>query len=83
MPIYDIQCRECRFSGEVLAATAAEMLACPDCGSVNTEKVMSPTSSLTGKSSPSYPSQAKDACCGRTPSQAGCAGPGSCCGKSF
>ncbi len=82
MPIFDIQCADCGKSGEVIQISDGP-LACPHCGSTNTEKKMAATSTLTGKSPMSHPGPGDTACCGSTPGAAGCAGPGSCCGKNF
>jgi hypothetical protein len=41
---------------------------------------MSASSSLTGRARQAVPGPGDTACCGSTPSHAGCAGPGSCCG---
>lgn len=82
MPIYDIVCQDCRYAGEVLAATTTAPLACPSCGGGNVVKEMSATSSLTGKSPQAIPGPGDTACCGHAPGTAeGCAGPGSCCGR--
>jgi hypothetical protein len=43
---------------------------------------MSATSSLTGHDGQKMPGSKDTTCCGSMPAQAGCAGPGSCCGKS-
>jgi putative FmdB family regulatory protein len=82
MPIYDINCSDCRYSGEMLALTADAPLTCPSCGGSNVEKQMSATSSLSGKTPQAYPGAGDTACCGQSPGHAGCAGPGSCCGKT-
>jgi hypothetical protein len=44
--------------------------------------LMSTPSSLTGKTPQAVPGPGDTACCGRSVSEAGCAGPGSCCGKN-
>jgi len=82
MPLYDIQCRTCGRIGEVLVARSSDPLVCPDCGSALTRKIMSATSSLTGRSTAPLPGPADTGCCGSHPGHAGCAGPGSCCGKT-
>lgn len=83
MPIYEITCSECGFSGETIQLVASTPLTCPECGGVKVEKQMSPTSSLTGREGgPSMPGPGDTACCGSSPGHAGCAGPGSCCGKA-
>lgn len=81
MPIYDIVCQCCGQENEVLITGSEGGLPCPACGSTDTLKRISPTSSLTGAARQSHPGPGDTACCGSTPSAAGCAGPGSCCGK--
>lgn len=82
MPIYEIRCLECGRSGEVLVMNSRKAMVCPECGSGRTEKLMSAPSSLTGKEGVRYPGAGDTACCGSSPSRAGCSGPGSCCGKN-
>jgi len=81
MPIYDIMCNACRASGEVLVPNATSPLICPACGSTDTTRLMSATSALTGRERKTVPGAGDTTCCGHTPSSAGCAGPGSCCGQ--
>ncbi|MYL83942.1 zinc ribbon domain-containing protein [Desulfovibrio aerotolerans] len=81
MPIYDISCPACGYRGEVIRQRAEDAPACPQCGAAS-EKLVSPTSSLTGKAAAGLPGPADHGCCGSRPGQAGCAGPGSCCGKT-
>jgi hypothetical protein len=45
--------------------------------------MISKPSSLSGNSTSRFPGPGDTACCGSNPSEAGCAGPGSCCGKAF
>lgn len=82
MPIYDISCRTCGKSSEVLVVGRVAELVCPGCGSTDTTKHMSPPSTLTGRNRQRVPGAGDTACCGSAPSEAGCAGPGSCCGRS-
>lgn len=82
MPIYEIKCRDCGRVGEVLVLQSGPALVCPDCGGANTEKLMSAPSSLTGRPGLDLPGSGDRACCGSSPAEAGCAGPGSCCGKT-
>lgn len=82
MPIYEIHCSDCGYDGEVLVLGSEEKLECPECGGANTQKVMSPTSSLTGRTGQKLPGPGDTACCGSAPGHAGCAGPGSCCGRN-
>ena len=82
MPIFDIKCVDCDYTGEILVVEHSAQMICPSCGSSNTTKLMSATSSLTGRSAQSLPGPRDTACCGSHPGQAeGCAGPGSCCGR--
>ena len=82
MPIYDVICEQCGRTGEVLVTTPGEGLTCPHCGGTQTRKLMSATSSLTGRSGQAFPGPGDTTCCGSNPDHAGCAGPGSCCGKA-
>jgi hypothetical protein len=43
---------------------------------------MAAHSSLSGTPSGAMPGPGDTACCGSSPGHAGCAGPGSCCGKA-
>jgi len=82
MPIYDIVCNDCGFSGEVITPAGREEAACPSCQGNNTSKRLTAPSPLTGKALMSLPGPRDTACCGSSPGHAGCAGPGSCCGKT-
>ena len=82
MPIYEIVCQKCGVEAEVLIARQGDALICPSCGSDEISKLMSATSSSTGKSGQLFPGPKDTACCGTSPAQANCAGPGSCCGKT-
>jgi len=82
MPLYEIRCRTCGQAGEVLVTSSKTTLICPACGSEETTKIMSATSSLTGRMAANLPGPADTGCCGSRPGHAGCAGPGSCCGKT-
>ncbi|MEJ2158422.1 MAG: zinc ribbon domain-containing protein [Desulfobacteraceae bacterium] len=82
MPIFDIQCNDCGNIGEVLVMSGGADAVCPSCGSRQTEKLMSPTSSLTGREGQTLPGVRDTACCGSRPGEASnCSGPGSCCGQ--
>jgi putative FmdB family regulatory protein len=81
MPIYEIACQDCCQINEVIVSGSDAQIVCPSCGSTRTEKLMSATSSLTGRTGQSLPGAGDTSCCGSSPSGAGCAGPGSCCGK--
>ena len=83
MPIYDVLCGECGQVSEVLVMNDRAPMTCPNCGSEKTEKQMSAPSTLTGRTGRDLPGPGDHGCCGSRPSEAGCAGPGSCCGKTF
>jgi hypothetical protein len=67
---------------EILVFSEKMTVYCERCGSGNLKKLMSAHSSLSGTASSSMPGPGDTACCGSSPGHAGCAGPGSCCGKS-
>jgi putative FmdB family regulatory protein len=80
MPIHDIHCPACGYRGEVIRLSAGDV-PCPSCGAADVEILLSATSSLTGHAPRSHPGPGDTGCCGSNPAHAGCAGPGSCCGK--
>ena len=81
MPLYDFLCNDCGKVSEILLNISQDNPNCPSCGSSNMKKMLSATSSLSGSATNKFPGPGDTACCGSSPSQAGCAGPGSCCGK--
>jgi putative FmdB family regulatory protein len=81
MPLYDYLCLDCARISELLVTGSEDQPVCRSCGSSNLKKMLSAHSSLSGTRSTSYPGPGDTACCGSNPNQAGCAGPGSCCGK--
>ena len=82
MPIFDIHCHGCDYQGEVLILSSKDLLTCPNFGRPQPEKQISPTSTLTGSARRHTPGPRDHGCCGSRPSEAGCAGPGSCCGRT-
>ncbi|KAB1443686.1 FmdB family zinc ribbon protein [Pseudodesulfovibrio senegalensis] len=80
MPIFEYRCHKCEHVFEEIASFENKP-PCPACGSSNTEKLLSPTSSLTGRETPAFPDGAGHGCCGSTPGKNGCV-PGTCCGKN-
>jgi putative FmdB family regulatory protein len=82
MPIFEFMCAECGATSEVLVASSNESPACKACGSTKLKKLLSATSSLSGAARHGLPGAGDTACCGSSPAHAGCAGPGSCCGKN-
>lgn len=83
MPLHDITCRACGFMGESLSLSSSAQPVCPSCGSQDTEKHIAASSTLTGKTRQRVPGPGDTGCCGSSPGAAGCAGPGSCCGKNL
>ena len=81
MPLFDFLCSDCGKISEILIASSNEKAKCISCGSGNVKKMLSAPSSLSGEASGKMPGPGDTACCGSSPDQADCAGPGSCCGK--
>ena len=81
MPLYDYLCMDCGEVCEILVTSSDVSLECAACGSRELKKMMSAHSSLSGTSSSNFPGPGDTACCGTSPAEATCAGPGSCCGK--
>ena len=82
MPIYDYLCKDCGSTCEVLVTGSEENLQCTACGSRKLKKLLSAHSSYSGGKAGAMPGSGDTACCGSSPGHAGCAGPGSCCGKT-
>ncbi len=84
MPLFDFKCEDCGQSSEVLIVNSSDSPVCTHCGSKNLTKLMAAHSSMSGSSGTRMPGFNDTACCGSRPGEAsGCAGPGSCCGKTF
>ncbi len=84
MPLFDYLCENCGETSEILISGSVEHPECSHCGSKTLKKLMSPPSSASGTSKNSMPGIGDTACCGSSPGEAaGCAGPGSCCEKTF
>ncbi|MGD8561208.1 MAG: zinc ribbon domain-containing protein [Desulfarculaceae bacterium] len=81
MPLYDFECSDCGRVSELLVLGEDDSKICPACGSRNMTKLMSATSSMTGKAHQGMPGPGDTTCCGSSPGHASCAGPGSCCGR--
>ena len=82
MPLYDYLCLDCGKVSEVLITGRNEKPRCNTCGGTRLKKMLSAPSSLSGVQTNKMPGHGDTACCGSSPSHAGCAGPGSCCGKT-
>ncbi len=82
MPLFDFLCLECGHISEILVSGSKEQITCKKCGGDALKKLLSAHSSLSGTASGAMPGPGDTACCGSAPGHAGCAGPGSCCGKA-
>ncbi|MBC2696019.1 MAG: zinc ribbon domain-containing protein [Desulfobacteraceae bacterium] len=80
MPLFDFLCLDCGKSSELLITGSEDQPKCHSCGSSNLKKLLAAHSSFSGASHQSMPGPGDTSCCGSTPGEAGCAGPGSCCG---
>ncbi|WP_027722383.1 FmdB family zinc ribbon protein [Maridesulfovibrio zosterae] len=81
MPIFEYKCLECGTVYEEISSSITKIGECPSCGLTTREKLISSTSSLTGKDTPNVPDKKATGCCGANPHSKGCV-PGSCCGKA-
>jgi putative FmdB family regulatory protein len=79
MPIFEYLCLDCGERTEVLMVRSGEEPQCLACGVQNLKKLLSAPSSMSGPTKRILPGPRDTACCGSTPGQASCAGPGSCC----
>jgi putative FmdB family regulatory protein len=83
MPLFDFLCLDCGKVSEILVSSAGDKVECQACGSSQVKKMLSAVSSLSGVRKSSLPGAGDTPCCGASPASAGCAGPGSCCGKAW
>ena len=83
MPIFEFSCASCGERLEVLVSGSSAQPECPACGSSDLKKELSVPSSLSGVDKGGMTSSQSVGCCGVNPEQAGCGGPGSCCGKNM
>ena len=81
MPLYDYLCLKCGSISEFLIAGSGDQPRCLECGGQELKRMLSPHSTLSGAGKSTFPGAGDTACCGSTPANASCAGPGSCCGK--
>ena len=81
MPLFEFLCLDCGQTSEVLLTASDDRPECSHCQSLNLKKLLSAPSSLSGTTQHHLPGPGDTACCGSAPDHAGCAGPGSCCGK--
>jgi len=83
MPIFEYLCLDCGNTSEILIFGSDDSPRCNSCNSDHLKKLLSAHSSVSGPFKNSMPGLGDTACCGSSPSDAGCAGPGSCCEKNF
>ena len=81
MPLFEYLCLDCGKVSEVLVIDSSQEPQCGSCNGLNLKKLLSAHASYAGNSKSGLPGPGDTACCGSTPDHAGCAGPGSCCGK--
>ncbi|MEW6440355.1 MAG: zinc ribbon domain-containing protein [bacterium] len=82
MPLYEYLCQDCGKTSELLVSASSDPPRCKSCESPNLKKLLSAHSTVSS-SRERLPGPGDTACCGHSPGQAaGCAGPGSCCGKA-
>ncbi|MBF0120645.1 MAG: zinc ribbon domain-containing protein [Desulfobacterales bacterium] len=82
MPLYEYLCKDCGKTNEILIFGSENNIICNSCGSGNLKKLLSAHSAMSGLTKHSLPGHGDTSCCGSSPVTAGCAGPGSCCGKN-
>jgi putative FmdB family regulatory protein len=81
MPLFEFLCLDCGQTSEMLITASGDRPQCGHCRSSNLKKLLSAPSSLSGAVQHHVPGPGDTSCCGSAPGHAGCAGPGSCCGK--
>jgi putative FmdB family regulatory protein len=81
MPLFEFLCMQCGEMSECLVTSSDDQATCKSCGSKKLKRMLSAPSTLSGVSKSRVPGPGDTSCCGSSPSAAGCAGPGSCCGK--
>jgi len=82
MPLYEYLCQDCGQQSEILITSSSAQPGCRACGGKNLKKLLSAHATLSANHSQRLPGPGDTSCCGTNPGQAGCAGPGSCCGKT-
>lgn len=82
MPLYEYLCQDCGQLCEILVTSSTQESRCPGCDGGRLRKLLSAPSSASGVARQAMPGPGDTACCGSSPGHAGCAGPGSCCGRT-
>ena len=83
MPIFEYKCLDCEKNMDLIVSSLKTDVKCVYCGSLNLKKLVSAHSSMSGIKKNSMPGPNDTACCGSSPQNADCAGPGSCCGRNL
>jgi putative FmdB family regulatory protein len=83
MPIFEYLCLDCGKTSELLVFGLDDPPQCDFCNSHHLKKLVSAHSSMSGPLKNRMPGLGDTACCGSSPGETGCAGPGSCCGKTL
>jgi putative FmdB family regulatory protein len=79
MPLFEYECLSCGKATEMLVmGSSQEKPVCGTCGSTNMKKLLSAHSSMSGSMTNALPGLGDTGCCGSSPAEANCAGPGSC-----
>ncbi|NJB68743.1 putative FmdB family regulatory protein [Desulfobaculum xiamenense] len=81
MPILEYKCTSCGKVFEAIIIGDAPVPPCEFCGATGAERVLSPSSTASGRQGARMPDAGGHGCCGSRPSEKGCV-PGSCCGKA-
>jgi len=77
MPLFEYECLSCGNTSEILIMGASkEKPVCSTCGSTDMQKLLSAHSSMSGSIGNSLPGFGDTGCCGSSPAEANCAGPG-------
>lgn len=79
MPIFEYECSACGLVFEDVTLGQVEPV-CPNCAA-HTKRIVSASSTLTGKERGGLPDARGHGCCGERPKEKGCV-PGSCCGRA-
>jgi putative FmdB family regulatory protein len=79
MPLFEFECTDCGSKSEILVISSSPAIECRSCGSKNLKKILSVPSSLSGIAKSSAPVS----CCGSSPEEMGCSGPGGCCERNM
>lgn len=80
MPLFEYLCPDCGKTFEMIVSGADAQPECRFCGGGDLKRMLSAPAAHSGASR-GLPGAGDTGCCGSAPSHAGCAGPGSCCGK--